>query len=106
MVMLTDISHFLDENGDLADVNSETKELFDFLSSIVSEASSDYGKPMILSCITCIQKVDNKVCGGEVEIWVGANDNRIGWECLECASEGVISNWEGTAWDKRSYSLQ
>lgn len=104
MVMITNIKHFLDENGDVPDLPMEALELVKFLSAIIESASSHYEVPLSFSVTKCRCIVDGKSCAGEIEVWVYAEDNRIGWECLECGDEGVISEWEGTLWDKRNYT--
>lgn len=104
MVMVTDIQHFLDENGEVPDLPTEARNLLRFLSGVVVAASTEYGKPVTLAAVKCIGTERGDLCGGEIEVWVYADDNRIGWECLDCGNEGVISNWEGTRWDKRTYT--
>lgn len=104
MMMVTNIRHFLDENGEVPALPPEARNLLRFLSSVVVAASTAYGTPVALAEVECIGTEDGEVCGGEAEVWVDANDNRIGWECLECGNEGIISDWEGTRWDKRTYT--
>ena len=104
MAMITNIQHFMDESGEVPDLPSEAKELLNFLTAIIEAATTVYERPVALSAINCRKVIMGKPCSGEIEVWVYAEDNQIGWECLECGDGGVISNWEGTPWDKRNYT--
>ena len=104
MAMITNIRHFMDENGEVPDLPLEAKELLNFLTSIIEAATIEYGSPVTLAAVNCRKLIVGKPCSGEIEVWVYTEDNQIGWECLECGDEGVISHWEGTTWDRRNYT--
>ena len=104
MVMITDIQHFLDDDGEVPNLSAEAMNLLGFLTAVVERASEKYDAPISFLEGGCRCEVDGEPCPGEVEVWVFAEDNRIGWECLECGDEGIISNWEGTQWDRRNYT--
>ncbi len=104
MAIITNIRHFLDESGNVPDLPFETQELFNFLSAIIETATIAYGLPITLAEVHCRNMTHPKPCDGEIEVWVDSESNNIGWECLECAEEGVITHWEGTRWDKRDYT--
>jgi hypothetical protein len=95
MALITNIKHFLDEDGDLSELDFESIELLAFLTAIIESASVAYERPASLASVSCCK------CDGEIEVWVCPDSHIIGWECLECEEEGSISNWEGTQWDKR-----
>ena len=101
MALITNIQHFLDDDGEVAEALPESKELLVFLLAIIESASIAYERPVSLACVTCRKTIDNQRCDGEIEVWVDPDSHYIGWECLECAEEGFISNWEGTQWDHR-----
>ena len=104
MTMITNIQHFLNEDGEVPDMSLEAQELVSFLSAIIEAVSTKYDDPVAFADTKCRTIVNGKACTGDIEVWVYAEDNRIGWECLECGCEGVISDWEGTVWDKRNYT--
>jgi hypothetical protein len=104
MAIITNIQHFLDENGEVPDLPFEAQELLNFLSAIVEAATIAYDRPITLAGIKCRNIIKGKPCSGEIEVWVYAENNEIGWECLDCGEEGVITHWEGTPWDKRNYT--
>ena len=103
MTMVTNIRHFLDENGEIPELPQEAKELLSFLGTIVEAASLDHDQPMTLVGEICHANTDGKKCRGEIEAWIDTESNSIGWECLECEEDGSISEWEGTVWDRRNY---
>ena len=103
MTMITNIQHFLGENGEAPELPVEAENLLRFLSAIIEAATIDYARPITFADTNC-RLVNNGIrCPGDIEVWVFPENNHIGWECLECGEEGVITNWEGTPWDKRSY---
>jgi hypothetical protein len=104
MAMITNIRHFMDGDEVVDDLPTEAKELLFFLAAIIEAAAEAYDQPMTVSTAGCRGVVDGYVCFGDLEVWVSAENNQIGWECIECGKEGVISNWEGTPWDKRNYT--
>lgn len=102
--MITNIQHFMDENGEVADLPLEAQGLLNFLAAIIVAASQAYDEPITFSEVTCPKVINGSPCSGDVEVWVYAENNEIGWECLECGNEGIISHWERTPWDKRNYT--
>lgn len=103
MALVTNIRHFIDENGEVPALTPEAHALLNFLAAIIEAATLDYGRPLTFADTKCRAVLDGKPCPGEIEVWVYPENNLIGWECLECGDEGVISEWEGTPWDKRNY---
>ena len=103
MILSANLRHFLDEDGNVVDVTPEARQLLDFLGDIVEIATITYGSAMILADTPCRMTINGKRCPGELEVWVYAEDNKIGWECQACGDEGIISGWEGTPWDRRDY---
>lgn len=103
MTLVANLRHFLTENDEIPDLPPEAKELLQFLGEIVEAASLAYDQPVTLAGEICRAITDGKKCGGEIETWVSAENNSIGWECLECGEDGIISDWEGTTWDRRDY---
>lgn len=104
MTMVTNLRHFLDENGEVPDLTPEAEVLLAFLGQVVEAATLSYDKPISLAGELCRAVLKGDPCRGEVEVWVYAENNQIGWECLECGDDGVITNWEGTKWDCRDYT--
>jgi hypothetical protein len=102
-MMVTNIQHFLDDNGEVPDLPPEAQELLSFLAAVVQAATITYGQPMTLLEDLGHPVIGGTSCTGNLEVWVYAESNEIGWECLECGEEGIVTDWEGTAWDRRNY---
>ena len=103
MVMMTNLQHFLDENGKIpSSLTPEAKELLGFLGKIVEAAILDEGYPITFADTHCHN--DKLACMGDIEVWMDPDNHNIGRECVECGDEGFISGWEGTWWDKRTYT--
>ena len=103
MTMVTNIRHFLDENDEVPELTPEANELLSFLAAIVEAATTAYDRPVTMANVKCRNISDGNLCLGEVEGFVYADNNQIGWECLECGDDGIITNWEHTTWDCRNY---
>ena len=101
MVMVTNIQHFLDEDGKIPRLPPEAKELLLFLSTVIEVATMHDGQPLALAEIDCRTVSEGGDCEGQIEVWILYEDNSIGWECTECRDEGTITDWEGTQWDMR-----
>ncbi len=101
MVMVTNIQHFLDEDGKTPRLPPEARELFLFLTKVIEVATIHYGQPLALAEMDCRRTSEGEDCEGEIEVWILYEDNSIGWECTECRDEGIITDWEGTQWDMR-----
>lgn len=104
MVMITNIKHFMDGDKKAADLPPEAQELLNFLTAIIEAATIGYDQPITLSTAGCRKSINDKTCFGDIEVWVDFDSHHIGWECVECGDEGVITDWEGTPWDKRNYT--
>ncbi len=104
-MMITNIRHFMDEDGKIPDLPAEAQELIRFLTAIIEAAIIAYDRPVTLSSTPCRKVIEGELCSGEIEVWVDADDNHIGWECLVCGDESIINEWEGTPWDNRNYTL-
>jgi hypothetical protein len=102
---VTNITHFLNEDGSLADLPREAADLLDFLGQVVAAASFSYDLPVATAGEICCADVKGRRCNGFIEVWVDTGGHYIGWECLECGDEGMISGWEGTVWDLRHATL-
>ena len=102
MTMITNIQHFLDENGEIPTLTPEAEELLNFLGKVVEAATIDYGRPLSFADTKC-RKPNHECSSNEIEVWVDPESNQIGWECLECGDDGFISDWEQTKWDMRTY---
>lgn len=96
---ITELTHFLDEAGSIADMPRPARLLAEFLARIVMSATlaaagrGDRGRP------SCRRRPNRKPCPGKIENFIDADSDAIRWECPICGDNGQISGWRGTLWD-------
>ncbi len=101
---ITNLSHFLAEDGSLA--AGPPGRLGAHFAGIVEAATSGrFGPPAVLEA-PCRRRPGRRPCPGPIVAsaageTVGGAGEGILWECQACGDRGLISGWEGTAWDRR-----
>ena len=101
MTWVTDLSHFVDETGKLpTNLPGPARRLAQQLSAIVAAATSATRPGEATGRIKCRRRPGHRACVGVIDhrLWA---DERITWNCPSCGDNGVISNWQSTAWDRR-----
>jgi hypothetical protein len=104
MTWVTDLSHFIDaQTGHLpTNVPGPARRLMEHQTRIVAAATTAVGGDgRHPDQIKCHRRPGHRACPGVIEhrLWA---DQRITWSCPSCGDNGVISNWQSTAWDRRS----
>lgn len=99
-VWVTDLTHFLDEQGLIAPRQGRARRLAEHLTSIVAMTSAepetpDDGSP---GSIRCRRRPRRKPCPGFVDADYGPS-LEIVWWCKHCGDRGVITEWSGSFWD-------
>ena len=96
---VTDITHFLDEEGEIISEPTKARKLGEYLAAIIVMASfpdpeypSDYR-------VRCRRRPNRKPCLEEIVGFVDPETDDIVWMCPACGDSGLISNWRGTIWD-------
>ncbi len=93
---ITNIKHFLDENGDIAaDMNDSGREMASFLAMIIDHSTSQQEEEMTDIDIWC----NKRGCDGAILAEVNRSENTLYWGCTDCDHDGLISDWKGTRWD-------
>ena len=106
MTWVTDLSHFIDaQTGRLpTNVPGAARRLMEHQTRIVAAATAAaHGHdpaPDFRGPIRCRRRPGRRACPGVIEHQVWA-DERITWQCPSCGDNGIISNWQSTAWDRR-----
>jgi predicted RNA-binding Zn-ribbon protein involved in translation (DUF1610 family) len=93
---VTDLSHFLDRSGELAEMPGPARKLASFLVLLIdvaSQAAPDREHDTRIRCRT-------SRCTGSIRASVASRDGEIVWHCPKCGHDGVIRNWQGTKWDQ------
>ncbi len=93
---ITDITHYLDETGELAEMPGPARKLASFLVLLI-DATSQVGPVRNFDTnIRC--RMD--ACKGSIRTSLTSLDEEISWHCPDCGHNGVIRNWQGTKWDQ------
>jgi hypothetical protein len=101
-MMVTDLNHFLDLPQDTP---GPARRLAEHLSNIVRAATAgDAGTPWE-SALPCRRRPANRRCPGPMIVLRTEAGAPIRWQCSVCDDEGVISNWEDSAFDLRRRQL-
>ena len=104
MTWVTDLSHFVDDQtGELpTNVPGPARRLMEHQTRIVAAATAATdGHDHAGDQIKCRRRPGHRACSGLIEHHVWA-DERITWRCPRCGDNGIISNWQSTAWDRRA----
>jgi hypothetical protein len=94
-----DITHFLDEKGEMITEPRQARRLAEYLAAIIVMASypdPDYPPEYRVSCR---RRPNRKPCLEEIVGYVDPETDEIFWKCPKCEDRGLISNWQGTIWD-------
>jgi hypothetical protein len=96
---ITNIQHFLKEDGDIAPIDGPARNIAEYFSDIISCATSS-GTDDHNKC-KCRRRPGRKKCKGTIEAYIDPSNHEIVWQCPICFENGRISQWEGTRWDKK-----
>lgn len=94
---VTDITHFLDKNGELIEMPGPARKLASFLVLLIdatTQACPARDSDTHIRCRTI-------ACRGSIRASLASRDDEISWHCPECGHNGVIRNWRETKWDQR-----
>ncbi len=96
---MTDITHFLDEAGEMIVEPPQARKLGEYFAAIIMMASfpdPDYPREYL---VRCRRKPNRKPCLEEIAGWIEPETFDIYWICPKCKDKGRISNWRGSMWD-------
>jgi len=94
---VTDITHYLDESGELMALPGPARKLASFLTLIIEAATTFSSATEHDSGIRC----RIRTCRGIIRTVVLPNDDEISWRCPGCGHTGVIRSWQNTKWNQR-----
>ena len=94
---ITDLRHFLDDDGSLADMPRPACRLTKYLGQIV-KAVTTRKRNTLATGVRCRRRPGRRPCSGEIIAFI-EEQRAISWSCPACKDNGVISGWEGTIWD-------
>ena len=96
--IISNLTHFLDENGNIPKLPEPAMKLVTFLTKIVSTASINIEEPIVDVDLKCSDSSEALSCEGHIEAWCSENMDIV-WHCDTCDEEGTVSHWQGTQWD-------
>ena len=102
---ITNLTHFLDENGFIAPMPGPALRLAEYLTNIVADASTYDHEPTRHTVVHCRRRPGRKPCTGIIETGFTVDDDEILWECPACGDNGRISNWQGSPWDASAHNI-
>ncbi len=94
---ITDIAHFLDENGEMITEPQQAAKMGEYFAAIIVMASEVEYPPE--HQVLCRRKPKRKPCLGKITGYISPETDEIVWECPKCGDWGAISHWQGTIWD-------
>lgn len=93
---VTDIRHYLNAEGELAEMPGAARKLASFLVLLIDAATPAIPAQNSDTRIRC----RTRDCTGSIQASIASREGEIVWHCPECRHNGVISNWQGTKWDQ------
>lgn len=101
MAITTDLSH-LPPDGTKG-IPKTLRQRAAFTREVVEAATSVRAGASWLSSAGCIEQDADRICGGFIRVEHADASRRIQWECCACGSCGVITGFEGSESDFRSF---
>jgi hypothetical protein len=98
---ITNLTHYLNDSGELADMPGPAMNLALFFCSIVGWVSSRQVIIHERTNVPCRRTPGRKRCLGEIVAGMQA-DGTVSWHCPICGDRGFIYGWEESRWDRRS----
>jgi hypothetical protein len=98
---VTDMRHYLDADGLIADMPGPALNLALFLRAIVAWVTSGRSAHDPQTNVPCRRTPRRRRCPGEILASFEADAETIAWHCPVCGDNGVTYGWAGTPWDRR-----
>ncbi len=91
-----DITHFLDEHGELASMPAPARKLASFLVLLIEAATQAFPQRDHDTGIRC----RIRGCEGSMRTSLSSPEEEITWHCPACGHHGIIRNWDNTRWNQ------
>lgn len=99
--LVTDLHHFLDEDGNLPDLPGPALNLALHLGAIVAWMTAVVAEEEVeVTNVVCRRRPRRRRCLGQIVARFHPPDDRIEWACPVCGENGIIDGWVGTPWDR------
>lgn len=93
---VTNITHYLDETGEVAPMPGPARKLVSFLTLVIEAATIAPLSSEHDSGVRC----RTKACRGTIRTVLPSVRDEISWHCRICGHNGVIRNWHSTRWNQ------
>ena len=91
---ISNMTHFLDETGNIPDgMSKEARHLASFHALVVDVTTQNNPSE------SDIHRCFNKKCDGKIISEFSSDKKEILWKCTKCNNAGRISFWQNTKWD-------
>jgi hypothetical protein len=99
---ITDIRHFLREDGSITDYPRPAARIAKYFCSIIEAVTSrDVDEVDWVTNIRCRRRPGHKRCNGDIVAYFDEDDpETISWFCPFCEDNGYIHGWKGTICDR------
>jgi hypothetical protein len=101
-MLVSDLNHFLDLTPDTP---GPARRLAGHLSDIVRAATAGDAGTAWETALPCRRRPARRNCPGRMIVLRTEAPAPVRWQCSVCDDEGVISNWEDSAFDLRRRRL-
>jgi len=97
MALITDLRHFLNEDGSRAEMPNPARTCAEYFGRIVKGVTTRQ-RDALATGVKCRKRYRRSPCPGEIIAYINQKDG-ISWSCPVCEENGIISGWKGTIWD-------
>jgi hypothetical protein len=96
---MIDITHFLDEDGEMISEPPQARKLAEYFAAIIMMTSYPDQEYPPEYRVCCRRRPNRKPCLEEIISYIDPETDEIFWKCPKCGDRGLISNWRETIWD-------
>jgi len=97
---ITNIRHLLDASAKMKkEMPKEVRDLMGFLTLVIDITTKNLPQSLTTTDVRCFKKG----CHGLIKTSLMPKNEEIHWYCPDCENEGVISEWQKTKWDNRTF---
>ncbi len=97
---VTDLTHFLTEDGAIGPKSGPARKLAEYLTKIVVDATTEPWEEPRSTSVRCRRRPRRKPCAGVIGTDMDPDTDAIMWWCPVCGDNGTISRWQGSRWDR------
>ncbi len=96
----SDVTDFMNEKGELEDLNPSAARIVAFLRSVVGWVTTRQAVISERTNDTCLRITGRARCLGDADAFLLPEEKEIHYMCPECGDNGVIQGWESIGWDR------